>query len=284
MTSITTTSTSTGNEKVCTTCGEPKPKDTEHFYKDSRTSDGLYSECKVCHIKRTAQLRLHGSGSKNAARNFADNLEGRWRAALDAIARTRQCDVCHGDQATINAASGRGHLCRCVYRKIFSDLMDGYRQSKGSAGCRGEITEHHVPGFGGGVSYSRKNEEYVADVELLLKRVAARLDAEYKDIFPHHFAFTKYCFIGGAPETVIMRHLKLGEDWKRRVGVALDRIRATASKSAVELVPYPLFPVREYFNEHLVNTMQSHPDRQRAIRGAVNKEAVIQSAVRYGIR
>lgn len=38
--------------KRCSTCGEYKPADSEHFHRNKRSSDGLYSRCKQCEIDR----------------------------------------------------------------------------------------------------------------------------------------------------------------------------------------------------------------------------------------
>ena len=47
--------TKTRAEKPCTTCRESKP--LSDFYKDSRASDGLKSQCKTCHTRTTLLTR-----------------------------------------------------------------------------------------------------------------------------------------------------------------------------------------------------------------------------------
>lgn len=47
--------------KTCTKCGETKPADQEHFYKNKSTKDGLTSQCKECN---KAQARAYKATHK----------------------------------------------------------------------------------------------------------------------------------------------------------------------------------------------------------------------------
>ena len=266
--------------KVCVEC--QLPKSTDEFYKDATSAGGRRSECKTCHIRKTLARRAK-AGAVSAARSFTDALQGRWRDAFDAIAG-QMCAECSGEMALVKA--GSGHLCKCVYEKVFDDIMAAYEQSRASAGCRGEITEHHVPGFGGGVSYSRKNQEFVADVDIVVKRVARKLDesVEFHENFPYHSALAKHVILNGLPLSHVLHQLGISVQLDRRARLALDRVAMRAAIEAVEMEPYPLFPLSKYFEEStVVNTVSGHPDHRRSIKIAIQRDSAARAAVTHGL-
>jgi len=274
-----TTNSSTNAEapqtKVCVEC--TLPKDIDDFYKDATSAGGRRRECKACHIRKIMNRRAKAD-VVSAARAFTDALQGRWREALDAIA-SPLCGKCSGEMALVNA--GTGQLCKCVYMKIFDDIMAAYEQSRASAGTRGEITEHHVPGFGGGVSYSRKNQEFVADVELLVKRVARQLDEE--TVFPYHQSLAKHVILDGQGLDFVLRYIGLGAESKERARQALSLVALRSAIQAVEMEPYPLFPIQKYFNEIPINTVAGHPDHRRSIKTAIQRDTAAKAAVSNGL-
>lgn len=273
----TTNSTNEPQTKVCAHClGDPQP--IENFYKDATSAGGRRSECKTCHIHHVIARRAK-TVVVSAVRAFTDALQGRWREAFDAIAGQR-CQHCNGGMALVKA--GNGTLCACVYRKIFDDILTAYEQSRASAGTRGEITEHHVPGFGGGVSYSRKNQEFVADVSIVVKRVARQLDEE--SVFTQHQALSKLVILDGHGLNYALRLLGMSEAHKSRAREALDLVARRAAIEAVEMEPYPLFPLSKYFAEEtVVNTVAGHPDNRRSFKIAFQRDSAAKSAVRYGL-
>jgi hypothetical protein len=82
--------------------------------------------------------------------------------------------------------------------------------------------------------WSRKEEEYMADFDLVARR---HLDAVHYKVFRYYFL--------------------LGGDWKlcaRKLGIdrgklyhAVYRVEEKLGKTFAELQPYPLYPPREYF-------------------------------------
>lgn len=276
----TTTNSSTSAEapqtKVCVECH--LPKHIEEFYKDATSAGGRRTECKACHINKVMSHRAT-KDVKSAARAFTDALQGRWRNALDAIA-TPLCDKCSGEMALVNA--GTGQLCKCVYLKIFDDIMAAYEQARASAGCRGEITEHHVPGFSGGVTYSRKNQEFVADVEILVKRVARQLDEE--SVFPHHQSLARHVILDGGVLPAVLRSIGLGVTGSPQARAAMNVIALRAAVAAVEMEPYPIFPVHKYFDETPINTMTGEPSYRKDLRIALQRDSAAKSAAKYDQR
>lgn len=63
--------------KACTICKENK--ESEDFFKDKRTKSGLYSACKVCHLKRRIRKPNNSVGfieSRNTyARKYRQGVE-----------------------------------------------------------------------------------------------------------------------------------------------------------------------------------------------------------------
>lgn len=147
------------------------------------------------------------------------------------------CAKCKGTGARIGH---RARLCGCVTRAIFAALHRKYR----GIATRMEAVSSCVPtvvigGEGAHFVWGMKNEEFSADFYLLAKRV---LDARSFQIF--------------------RLHIIDGRDWRyccERLGMdrgtffhAVHRIRETVGLAAVELKPYPLYPIDEYLGVHTI--------------------------------
>lgn len=53
-----------GAIKVCRKCSDSLPADTEFFYSDSRSKDGLRSVCKVCYSELPSVLKRNQRGDQ----------------------------------------------------------------------------------------------------------------------------------------------------------------------------------------------------------------------------
>jgi hypothetical protein len=134
--------------------------------------------------------------------------------------------------------------------------------------------------MGGGRSYSRKNQEFVADVELHLRKVCRELDNVYSEVFPHHTILGRQVLIFGQD---IERVLLPGRTTLRQAQTAMARIRTEFAKRCVELQPYPLFPIRKYFEENtIINTVSSHPEVRSSFKQAFARDNAGRSHGRYG--
>lgn len=267
--------------RTCVVC--LLPKDIDEFYKDAGCVGGRRTECKACHIAKVMH-KMATPEVVSAGRAFTEALQGHWRDALDAIAG-QTCGDCAGSMALVQAGTGR--LCKCVHDKIFDDIMSAYDQCSASGGTRGEITEHHVSGFGGGVSYSRKNQEFCADVEIVVRRVARRLDEsiKFREVFPYHELLAKAVIIRHWQVTLVCRTTPaLGASTERRARLALDRVARAVAVEAVEMQPYPLFPIHKYFSETPINTLAGQPDVRRDFRVAFQRDSAAKSAAKYDER
>jgi hypothetical protein len=125
--------------------------------------------------------------------------------------------------------------CGCALRGIFRVCYLRFRDCVARGKCRTQVTfERNPRGRSGRGTWSRKDEEYIADFELIGRR---SLDAFHHQIFRWHFV--------------------LGADWKlccRRLRMdrgaffhAIYRIEEKLGKAFYETEPYALYPPNHYF-------------------------------------
>lgn len=126
--------------------------------------------------------------------------------------------------------------CSCVLRGAFRACYARFKQAFLRGKYRGPASYDRTHGGGGTNSgmWSRKEEEYMADFDLVARRY---LDAVHYKVFRYYFL--------------------LGGDWKlcaRKLGIdrgklyhAVYRVEEKLGKAFAELQPYPLYPPREYF-------------------------------------
>ena len=156
----------------------------------------------------------------------------RARTSLIAIAND-SCPHCEGTGARVTYKD-RPVTCACAYRAAFRACLARFRQCAfGTFPSTVAWTPFESSG-GGGHVYSRKAEEFAADFCLVARRV---LTAEDHKIFRFYFL--------------------LGADWAlaaKKLGMvrgnffhAIYRIERLLGRAFVELAPYPLYPLNEYF-------------------------------------
>jgi hypothetical protein len=158
-----------------------------------------------------------------------------WTRANTLALAKPTCLRCHGVGLLVGR---RGHRypCGCVLRAIFRACYSRYRyiltyQDRVS-GSFPTIMKH---GKESRRTWSRKNEEFVADFYLVAKRT---LDSVHWNVFRYHFL--------------------LGGDWKLCTRIlhmdcgnffhSVYRIEQRLGRVFTELQPYALFPVDEYFH------------------------------------
>lgn len=125
---------STTNSKKCSKCGQIKSID--QFYKDARTSDGLYSCCNDCHQKQISRWRKTPKGKtanyrcvQRHVKKHPQRARCHWRFSKaikrGKIIRPTICSLCWLQNGTVE-----GHhpdyskplkviwLCRKCHRRI----------------------------------------------------------------------------------------------------------------------------------------------------------------------
>jgi hypothetical protein len=79
---------------------------------------------------------------------------------------------------------------------------------------------------------------------------------------------------------VAMRYLKISIDRQKQAKTAIALVKAALAKESVELLPYPLFPVKSYFEENTIidtNATTLHS----GIKKASAADACYRSQARY---
>jgi hypothetical protein len=167
------------------------------------------------------------------------------RSSTIGIAKV-SCTFCHGN-GTRFRRNGSEAPCNCVLRAVFRVCWSKFRKCALSSGHVGAVRLEFCRGQEGRRTYSLKREEYMADFCLVSRR--ALDDFEYRIFRYHHLL--------GADWRLCCRQLKMerGDFFH-----AVYRIERKLGQVFAELEPYPLYPVREYFN----GVVQKHDTRMTA--------------------
>jgi hypothetical protein len=145
------------------------------------------------------------------------------------------CTHCHGFGCRVSEAGRKTDLCRCVDREVFRIVFRKYQELRQNAPS---ISKVSVQLTGGSryrrVTWGRKNEEFMADFELIAKRVLTGLDFR-----------------------ILTLHVLQGLDWKictAKLGMDkglffhhVYKIQALLGRAYREVRPYSLFPIDEYY-------------------------------------
>jgi hypothetical protein len=177
----------------------------------------------------------------------------------------RSCTLC-GGVGTRDLHESKPTPCGCVYRAAFRACLERFRIciDRGRHLSRASL-EQMGTGRANRVIWSRKDEEFIADFELVSRR--------YLDQW--HYRVFRYFFI-------------LGADWKlcsRRLGIdrgnffhAVYRVEERLGKVFANLEPYALYPPRDYFVLRL-----PHPARScRSETEAASPVTKIPKVLLYG--
>lgn len=128
------------------------------------------------------------------------------------------CTQC-GGHGMVNLLRKDMRPCSCVFRAVFRACYQRFRDCV------------EFPTYAG---YRMKREEFIADFELVARRVLSESDHKL-------FRFT---FLLGADWVACCRHLKLD---RGNYFHHVYRIQAILGRAYADLKPYALYPVDEYF-------------------------------------
>lgn len=153
------------------------------------------------------------------------------------------CSKCAGTGVK-REKQGEPLPCGCALRGVFRACHARFRECVVREKYRSQVSfERAQGGRSNRMTWSRKQEEYIADFELVSRRF---LD-------PLHYRLFRY-------------HFLLGADWKlccRRTGMsrgnffhAVYRIEERLGRAFYELEPYALYPPRDYFILRLTERMK----------------------------
>jgi hypothetical protein len=122
-----------------------------------------------------------------------------------------------------------------VFRAIFRSCFIRYRHCQEKAGVTSAITYDHSEGPRGHRVYGRRNEEFIADFELVCRRSLNEL--EYR-VFKMHF-------LEGADWRQCTERLSID---KGEFFHEVYKLQEKLGRVFRELRPYALFPLDEYFS------------------------------------
>jgi len=144
------------------------------------------------------------------------------------------CTHCHGYGLRF-VPKGKEAPCPCVFRAVFRACHLRFRECVAKGAHTSTVTLEFCRGAERRRTYSRKREEFIADFCLVSQR---RLNDLEKRVFRFHYL--------------------LGADWKQCCQlVGLNRgsffhlvyqIQQKLGRAFMELQPYALFPLDEYFS------------------------------------
>ena len=162
-----------------------------------------------------------------------------WARKFVALA-VQGCLKCFGSGTLLG---NKTRLCGCVGRAIFNALHRKYHSIEcGYEGVRGScVPVIVVGGRDSCFTWSRRNEEFAADFCLLAKRT---LDLRHYRIFQLHF-------VEGMNWRYCCDRLKID---RGTFFHSIYRIQESVGIAAVELRPYALYPINEYFGVTLAKS------------------------------
>jgi hypothetical protein len=150
-----------------------------------------------------------------------------WNRSETLALSSAKCKHCRGTGLHVKAGVP-DEPCNCVLRGIFRACFKRFIECASMVSAELSVTQE------GGGGWGRKNEEYVADFELIMRRT---LTPEEQKLFRYH------CLLG-ADARLCCR--KFGIE-KGSFFHTLYRIQHKLGQAFRETEPYPLYPVDEYF-------------------------------------
>lgn len=124
--------------------------------------------------------------------------------------------------------------CACIFRSVFRICMNRFRECVANEGLTGTVSWEYYGGTQGYHVYSRKREEFTADLCLISRRT----------LEPAEYELFRLYFLAGADWKLCATRLKMER------GVlfhAIYRIERKLGRAFAETEPYGLFPLDEYF-------------------------------------
>ena len=168
---------------------------------------------------------------------------------------TETCKYCEGNGTRV-VYKTKASPCNCVFRAIFRACLTRFRDCAAIGAAFGTVSWEFCSGPGGRRVYSRKQEEYMADFCLVSRRA---LDAEDHRLF-------RFYFLLGADWQLCARQLKMD---RGNFFHAIYRIERTLGRTFCEILPYPLYPLDEYFGgtvrKNAVRALAADPAQNRPL-------------------
>jgi hypothetical protein len=157
-----------------------------------------------------------------------------WNRSATLALSAEKCVHCRGGGLRPKER-GDAAPCNCVLRSIFRICFERFVQCANKDLYQSRVSLENGATRDPNGNWSRKNEEYVADFELIVRHT---LSAEEYKLYRYHFVL-------GADWKLCVRKLKVE---KGLFFHCVYRIQQKLGRAFCETSPYPLYPVRDYFN------------------------------------
>jgi hypothetical protein len=158
-----------------------------------------------------------------------------WTRSETLVMAMQGCSHCYG-LGLREARGGRTSPCNCVFRSIFRVVYARFRQCCSKERYISRISLEANPGRNRKNVWGLKNEEFMADFQLVSLRVLEGDELALK-VFRFHYLM-------GADWALCCRKLGIGrgEFWHE-----VYRVQQRLGRAFRELEPHALFPLDEYF-------------------------------------
>ena len=158
-----------------------------------------------------------------------------WTRTETLALATQSCVQCNGLGLRSESANEPAQPCNCVLRNVFRACYARFRDCSSKEKFISRVSLEAVQGCDRKGTWGRKDEEYIADFCLVSRRSLS--EVEYQ-IFNYHFLL-------GADWKLCCRKLKMDRGTFFHV---VYRVQQKLGRVFVELEPYALYPVSEYFH------------------------------------
>ncbi|MBI1357531.1 MAG: hypothetical protein GC160_24590 [Acidobacteria bacterium] len=156
------------------------------------------------------------------------------------------CTRCNG-RGEWGEHEGSPLPCRCALRAMFRVCYERFRACVESGRFRSRVSFERSPqGRTNRGCWGRKDEEYLADFELVARRL---LD-------PWRYKIFRFHYILGADASLCCRRLGLS---RGAFFHAAYRIEEILGEAFATLEPYALYPPRDYFSKRLTEPVRATP-------------------------
>ena len=153
------------------------------------------------------------------------------------------CGACGGNGERLTK-TGEVGPCECALRGVFRACYERFRECAGRERRISQVSYKETPiGKSHRGTWSRKEEEYIADFEMVSRR---HLDEWHYKIFRYHFLL-------GADYRLCCRKMAVPKGYFLH---AIYRIEERLGKVFYQLKPYALYPPHDYFVFRLPGPIQ----------------------------
>ena len=175
-----------------------------------------------------------------------------WTRSETVALASHACVQCDGVGLRLSEREEPAQPCHCVLRSIFRACYSRFRECAAKEKYISRVTLSAIQGADQKSSWSRKDEEYVADFCLVSRRTLSEI--EY-DIFKYHFLL-------GAEWKLCCRKLQID---RGTFFHNLYRLQQRLGRVFRELQPYALYPLNEYFHGEMKSVTPIRIDSSKVV-------------------